>query len=312
MFEELNRDILTAKENQTKKRKFDDMVKQTRQVLQNELAKKSKLKDILQDETEDVSKLESLSITGLFYSILGSKEKQLEKERQELLSAKLKYDECCNSISVIERDLASYEESYKRYIGADSEYEIAMKRKEELILKSNDENTNKLIELMDKNAELEVMKKEVNEALKAGEIVKDEISNVMKSLESAENWGTWDMMGGGFLATSAKHSRIDEAREYAHNAKIALRRFQNELSDIDLTADFEINIGSFEKFADYFFDGLISDWVVQSRIRESSESVSYVGNDVNKVMRVLKEKLTTVDNDLISISKNIKQLIELA
>lgn len=202
MFEEINRDIVIAKENLMKKRKYDDMVKQTRQILQNELARKSKLKDILQNETEDVSKLESLSLTSLFYSILGSKDKQLEKERQELLSAKLKYDECCNSISVIERDLASYEELYKRYIGADSEYENAMKRKEELILKSNDENANKLLELMDKNAELEAMKKEVNEALKAGEIVKEEISNVMKSLESAENWGTWDMLGGGFLAVN--------------------------------------------------------------------------------------------------------------
>jgi len=312
MFEELNKDIVVAKENLIKKHRYGGKVKQTRKELKNELERKSKLKDILQDETKDVSKLESLSVVGLFYSILGSKEKQLEKERQEMLTAKLKYDECCNSISVIERDLASYEESYKRYFGADSEYENAIKRKEELILKSNDDNAHKLNELMDKNAELEAMKQEVNEAIKAGKLVQEGLSNVMKSLQSAENWGTWDMMGGGFLATSAKHSRIDEAREYAHNVKTALRRFKNELSDIDLTADFEINVGSFDKFADYFFDGLISDWVVQDRIHKSSESVKHAADNVNKVMRILKKKLTKIDQDLISISKNIRQIIEKA
>mgnify|MGYP001559106142 CR=1 FL=1 len=35
----------------------------------------------------------------------------------------------------------------------------------------------------------------------------------------------------------------------------------------------DINIGSFETFADYFFDGLISDWVVQSGIHELLEGV---------------------------------------
>lgn len=59
------------------------------------------------------------------------------------------------------------------------------------------------------------------------------------------------------LATAAKHSHIDDTKEYAYNAKIPLIRFQNELSDVDLTMDIDINIGSFETFANYFFDGLI-------------------------------------------------------
>src|SRR5687768_14708376 len=44
-------------------------------------------------EKVDVQKLERISLTSLFYSVLGSREQQLEKERQELLSAQLLYQQ---------------------------------------------------------------------------------------------------------------------------------------------------------------------------------------------------------------------------
>jgi|GEM_PF-3558734 len=56
----------------------------------------------------------------------------------------------------------------------------------------------------------------------------------------------------------------------------------------------DINIGSFETFADYFFDGLISDWIVQSGINESLDSVHLVANDVDNVIGSLKEKLKSI------------------
>jgi hypothetical protein len=118
------------------------------------------------------------------------------------------------------------------------------------------------------------------------------------------------MLGGGFFATAAKHSHIDEAKEYAHRTKIALIGFQNELSDVSLSMNVDINIGSFETFADYFFDGLITDWIVQSGIQESLDSVRSVANEVDNVIGLLKEKLDRVQNDLNSTEEKIKLLVE--
>ena len=44
----------------------------------------------LDKEYADVEKLEKMSIKGVFYKVLGDKEAQLEKERQEYLQAVLK------------------------------------------------------------------------------------------------------------------------------------------------------------------------------------------------------------------------------
>lgn len=312
MFEEIKRELINAKEKLWRKQKFESLVNQTKGALQKELDRKIELENILQDEDKDVKKLDSLSITSIFYSILGSKHQQLEKERQELLSARLKYDECCKSVLALDRELVSYKDSLNSLLGAGCEYETALKRKEEFILRLNDGNSQKLLQLMDNLADIEAQKKELKEAIESGETVQIELGRVINSLESAEDWGKWDIVGGGLLATAAKHSHIDEAKEYAHHTKFALIRFQNELSDVDLTMNIDINIGSFETFADYFFDGLISDWVVQSRIHESLDSVQRVANNVDSVIGSLKEKLNSVQSDLLSTEENIKLLVEQA
>ena len=81
------------------------------------------------------------------------------------------------------------------------------------------------------------------------------------------------MLGGGLLATAAKHSHMDEARDAAYHIQNLLLRFRRELADVQgLSGTLVEEVGSFETFADYFFDGLIVDWVVQSKIDRSLDN----------------------------------------
>ncbi len=310
MFEYINEELIAAKEKVWRKEKFEGMIRHTEEALEKEVNRKIELEKALKDEDKDVKKLESLSITNIFYSILGSKDQQLDKERQEFLAAKLKYDECCHSVLMLEKDLESYKVSFNNLLDAEAEYEAVLKKKEAFILGLNNENSKKLLEIMDKIPSIEAQKKELQEAIAAGDAARNELQFVVDSLESADGWGTWDILGGGLLATAAKHSEIDKAKEYAQTTKIALMKFQNELADVDLAMDIDINIGSFETFADYFFDGLISDWIVQSKISDSLKSVCNVVYNVEDIIKSLKAKLTTVENELSSIKENMKSLIE--
>ena len=310
MFEYINEELIAAKEKVWRKEKFEGMIRHTEEALEKEANRKIELEKALKDEDKDVKKLESLSITNIFYSILGSKDQQLDKERQEFLAAKLKYDECCHSVLMLEKDLESYKVSFNNLLDAEAEYEAVLKKKEGFILGLNNENSKKLLEIMDKIPSIEAQKKELQEAIAAGDAARNELQFVVDSLESADGWGTWDILGGGLLATAAKHSEIDKAKEYAQTTKIALMKFQNELADVDLAMDIDINIGSFETFADYFFDGLISDWIVQSKISDSLKSVCNVVYNVEDIIKSLRAKLTTVENELSSIKENMKSLIE--
>ncbi|MEW9096971.1 MAG: hypothetical protein AB2417_17995 [Clostridiaceae bacterium] len=310
MFEELNKNIANAKEKLRRKEKLKNLLERTREDLNVQTAKKKELYEVLHKEGKDVEKLESLSITGLFYSILGDKEQQLEKERQEYLSAKLKYDECCSLITTLEKEIISYNEELKEYINIESEYDELMESKEKLILQGNDLNAEKLIRLAEKAQDLKSNIKETKEAINAGEKVREALERVLSSLESAKGWGQWDMLGGGVLSTMAKHSKMDEAKSHVHEVQRLLGIFKRELSDIRLSSNIDINIGSFEKFADYFFDGLIFDWVVQSKINDSLDNVRTNSNNVKRLLSTLERNLDGFEGELRTAEDEIKRIVE--
>lgn len=168
MFEDINNRNFELTEKLKRKQKLESMLEQAKKELEMQKNRKNELNKLLNKEEKDVKKLESLSMTGLFYSILGSKEEQLDKERQEYLAAKLKYDECCNSISGIESEIINYREELRKYLDLDKEYEKFSNEKQELILSKNDEKSQILIANLDKVNDLELDIKEIKEAINAG------------------------------------------------------------------------------------------------------------------------------------------------
>ena len=110
-------------------------------------------------------------------------------------------------------------------------------------------------------------------------------------MQSASGWGVWDMLGGGLIATAVKHSRMDEARDAAYHVQDLLRRFRRELADVQgLPGNLIEEVGSFETFADYFFDGLIVDWVVQSKIDRSLDNARKAYSQVNAILVSLQRR----------------------
>ncbi|MCH5271917.1 MAG: hypothetical protein J1E83_14450 [Lachnospiraceae bacterium] len=130
--------------------------------------------------------------------------------------------------------------------------------------------------------------REVNEAIQAASQALRSLQQAKESLKSAGNWGIWDMLGGGLISTFVKHSKMEDAERLVQQARSDLKRLQKELMDVDTVAEFHIETGDFLSFADYFFDGLIADWLVQSRINEAKRQVDSAIQKVEEVLRRLR------------------------
>ena len=71
-------------------------------------------------------------------------------------------------------------------------------------------------------------------------------------------------------------------------AKLDLQSFSRELQDINMTHNLNLNVGDFLTFADFFFDGLIADWLVQDRINETKNQVEDAIRQVEDIVRRLR------------------------
>jgi DNA repair exonuclease SbcCD ATPase subunit len=313
MLSDIHNRLMEAKTRLRTRQKLDAMLREARAALEDEQDHCRDHEQTLAAERADVEKLEGLSLTGLFYAVLGAKEERLEKERQEYLAAKLKHEESTKGVAEARRELERLQLELDAHADADAEYQRLLEEKQQALTRTGDKRGEAIAKLSERLADLEADRKELREAIDAGEAARRALEDVRTELRSAESWGTWDLFGGGLLATMTKHSRIDAARQRASAAQRHLRRFQEELADADQRLHVSLGeIGGFTTFADYFFDGLIADWVVQSKVRNALDACSSSLSNVAAALRECQRRLATVEQEIEQASEQKRNLLEQA
>lgn len=134
----------------------------------------------------------------------------------------------------------------------------------------------------------EMMRQEMQEAIEAGERTLRSLEMARDKLNSARSWGIVDLFGGGLITDMIKHSRINDAADYMEAAKQDLLIFQRELKDVNVPMDLRMEVGGFLSFADFFFDGLVADYLVQSKIADARAQVADAINMVEILLRDLR------------------------
>lgn len=129
--------------------------------------------------------------------------------------------------------------------------------------------------------------KERQEAIAAGKEALADLREAMNCLDSAKNWGIYDIIGGGLISSLIKHSRMDKAQQYISNAKNSLRHFEEELRDLDNLDNINLDTQDFWGFADLIIDGILADAAMQSRINDARADLSRAIQQVESILRKL-------------------------
>ena len=127
--------------------------------------------------------------------------------------------------------------------------------------------------------------KERQEAIIAGERALDSLYEAQNQLRKARNWGIYDILGGGFISSLIKHSKIDNARSCIERAKYDLQCFNRELRDVSY--DLDVDVGDLLTFFD-LMDSVFADLLVQSRIAEASRRIEDAIWRVQDILNHLK------------------------
>ncbi|MBQ6689565.1 MAG: hypothetical protein IJN02_10085 [Bacteroidales bacterium] len=261
-------------------------------------------------EQEDVEKLEGRSLANYFYQVIGKLDDKLDQERKEAYAAKVKLDAAERELAGIESDIKEIQEQITDVLVAETRYKDALELKRRQLKDSGTQVADQILSMEEKIAALQAQKQEIKEAISAGYSARGTADRILSELEDADGWNTWDILGGGGIITHmAKHSHLDEAQDLVQELQSQLRRFKTELADIQISANMQVNIDGFLRFADYFFDGLFADWAVGDKISQSLSSVSNTKSEINRMLDKLNDMEKAVDQKIQQKKTKLEQFV---
>ena len=134
------------------------------------------------------------------------------------------------------------------------------------------------------------MRMELAQAIDAGERALTSLRDAQRQLDSAGNWGLFDMLGGGTFTSLVKHMKLGGASDCMEQARRDMERFERELRDVTLCANLDLDTGGFLAFADMFMDNVFADVLVQRKISQARKHVGEAVRQVESIVAALRRK----------------------
>ena len=113
------------------------------------------------------------------------------------------------------------------------------------------------------------------------------LDSARSQLSSADGWSAYDTFaGGGMLSSALKHEHADGAARSIADAQHAIVELAGALRDVGevsgLRAD--LGVGPGTRALDVWFDNVVSDWTVRSRIKDQIAGVERASAAVREAM----------------------------
>ena len=288
--QEIDRELERARQKMERSRKLDVILQDLKEQVGRRRQAEEEARAVLEKERGDVEELERMSLVSFLARIQGDLESRKAEERREAAMAKARYDAAKWDLEDLDRRLRDFAQEKESLKGLEKQYQALLDEKEAVLRSQGGAQSQRLGQLAQEQERTAGELREIQEAIQAGLAAQRALEEMSGDLSGAENWGVWDMVGGGIMATFAKHGCLDDAQDAAYEARRALSRFRTELADVSSEQVPDVELGDFAVFADYFFDGLFADLFVQSRIREAQEQVEAVTQRVERLIVRLRDE----------------------
>ncbi len=308
MIKEINEKLNKLKEEIALKNILDKKLKNLNLQLDKDKRELCELEVNLEKEHKDVEKLEKLSFASIVATVMNNKNEKLEKEQQEYIMAKIKYDEFTSKVELLKENIESVKSRLETLKYCENEYKVLLNRKLELIKLYGDEDKKiKLSKIEDEIDEKLLEKKEIEEAESAGRDLLRAANLAKDSLNSAKNWGIFDIAGGDMLSSIAKHSKINDAEAHFRRVSNLISRFNKELGDIQFEG---LTFSATTIAFDIFFDNIFTDFSVQNKINNSLDKIRNLISRVENILTTLNSKKVSINSRISNLRKDYDSIIE--
>lgn len=261
-------------------------------------------------EQQDVDRLQGLSLAAFLAVLRGNKDEELAREQAEAYAAAARYETAKRQLEDVWEDVVFRRSRIRKNSSAPEEYERLLREKAEALGGGDSPAARTLRQLEEQLSGLTARCRELQEAISAGEAVEANLRSLARKMDDAEGWSTFDLVGGGLLADMAKYSALEDAQHLARQLQGGLRRYEAELADVTIPANFQIEIDHFLGIADVWFDNIFTDWAVRDHIQASKRRIGEARRQVDQVQGQLRADLSAAKAELDRVHARWQQAAE--
>ena len=128
---------------------------------------------------------------------------------------------------------------------------------------------------------------QVNAALGTVNTLIPLVETAESQFKSARNWSFFDVLGGGFFSDMIKHYKLGKASDSMREIDSLLHTLATQLGNINIPADYRMQMNGFVTFADFMFDGVLVDAYMAHKIMSSLEQE----RQLKDKLYILRERL---------------------
>lgn len=261
------------------------------------------------EEQKDVDKLERTSFASIWAKISGTYDEKLNQEKKEAFAAAARYETAIREQDYVSSEIRRIFDELKTLDGIEAEYNKLLKETADSIAASGDEWGQEVLRIQKRIAYIDHQKREVNEARSAGSAALSTARSIAESLDSAHGWAVWDLLGGGLLTDMMKHDRMNEAQKQIDRLMRNLSRFRTELADVHYNASMSFQMDGFTVFGDYFFDGVLFDWMAMDHINQSRAQIKLLAEQLETALEKLRKMDDAADQEREMLQNELNQLV---
>lgn len=264
-----------------------------------------------EQERVDVEQLKNNSLSAVLLKLIGKYEDRLEKEKREVLAAKVEYDK---AVAMVKELSYEREEIEKRISALEQDkrmYEAEIDRREKEILSADNEKSREYKRLVEEQDTIGRQLAEMDEAIRAANRTDDTIRNAISHLDSADGWATFDVWTrGGIFSHMAKYDHIDKAESCYNRLSSQLQELRKELSDIQIFNVPELDvIDSATRTIDIWLDNIFTDLAVRDRIRSNMEKMRNLSRKIAKIVSHINDNKSEMNKRYEEIENRKNELL---
>ena len=209
----------------------------------------SALKDLgtsLQKEQADVEKLEGVTVSSVFYTVIGQKERKLEKEKAEAFDAEEKFSEIRNQLDELNEEITKYERELRAVRGCDLRYGRLLPQIIDEIKAIDSPAAKAIIDIVDSLTRIEAKLTALDEALALCTEALNNAKAAEKSLTISENYAQ------SLSLFNAKHNaplrsdikiNLTQAQQTVDTLCRQIKRLDASLVGSQINFDINIEVG---------------------------------------------------------------------